>query len=147
MSKTPITMSDVIDRLFGRLAATYGAEWTRQWVNVPVSDIKTTWGHELAGYLGHMGAIAYALDNLPERCPNAIQFRNLCRAAPRLDVQFIEQPKASAERIAAELLAMVPIRNQPKVDGKEWARRLISRHESGEVIRTYSLNLARGALA
>jgi hypothetical protein len=31
-------------------------------------------------------------------------------------------------------------------DMKDWARRLINRHELGEKIRPYSLNLAREAL-
>ncbi len=28
------------------------------------------------------GRVAWALENLPERCPNVIEFRNLCRQAP-----------------------------------------------------------------
>ena len=147
MRQNPIEMAEVIDRLFNRLSATYGADWTRQWANVPISDIKTAWGHELAGYIGHLSAIAYALENLPERCPNVIQFRNICRAAPSHEPPRIEPPRAKAELIAAELLRMGGMREKPpQVDGRDWARRIIARHEQGDRIRPYSLKCAESEL-
>ncbi len=145
MSKNPITMAEVIDRLFTRLAATYGAEWVRQCEATPMSDIKTVWGHELAGYITHLSAIAYALDTLPERCPNVIQFRNLCRAAPAKTVKQIEAPKANPEFVAKVLAQLSDA--PPQVDGKEWARRILSRKAAGEVINAFSLKCAQGALA
>jgi len=36
----------VIDRLFERLGATYGASWSKMWADVPLVDVKTTWAHE-----------------------------------------------------------------------------------------------------
>ena len=144
MSKNPTTMADVIDRLFNRLSATYGADWTRQWANIPISDIKTAWGHELAGYVSHLSAIAYALDNLPERCPNVIQFKNLCRAAPARDVPRIEPPKADPIRVAAVLAKLSDA--PPKAAGREWARGIISRKEAGEHVNPTALKMARGAL-
>lgn len=35
---------------------------------------------------------------------------------------------------------------KPKLDGKEWARRILSSHAAGDNVRPYSLNLARQAL-
>lgn len=142
MSKNPPTM--VIDRLFARLSASYGAEWTRQWKDVPVVDVKTAWCHELAGYANHLSAIAYALDNLPERCPNVIQFRNICRAAPARVILQIDPPKADPERVAAALAKLTEAK--PKVDGREWARRIIQRKADGEFINPYALNCAKTAL-
>ena len=144
MSKNPPTMADVIDRLFSRLSATYGADWTRQWKDIPISDVKTAWGHELAGYINHMGAIAYALDNLPDRCPNVIQFRNICRAAPARDVPRIEAPKANPEIIAHVLSKLAE--PAPKTDGREWARRKLAAHAAGDRVGVFGLNLARQAL-
>lgn len=140
-----ITMADVIDRLFTRLSATYGAAWTRQWADVPIVDVKTAWGHELAGYIDHMQAIGYALDNLPERCPNVIQFKHLCRAAPQRDVPRIEAPKADPARVA-EVLSKLALPPTTGHDPKAWARRIVARHEQGDNIRPYSLKLAQSAL-
>lgn len=143
-TQNPITMGDVIDRLFTRLAASYGAEWTRQWAKVPMNDVKTAWSYELGGYISHLSAIAYALDNLPERCPSLIAFRNICRAAPGRVVPMIESPKADPERIAAALATLAPA--TPRTDGHEWARRIIARHKQGDKLMPYSLNLAQSAM-
>lgn len=145
MSKNPIAMADVIDRLFTRMAATYGPEWTRQCGATPMADIKTVWGYELAGYIDHLTAIAYALDNLPERCPNVIQFRNLCRSAPAREVPRIEPPKADPERVKAELAKLTPA--PARTDGREWARRILARHAQGDHIGIFALRQAKGALA
>lgn len=144
MSKKTITMAEVIDRLFSRLLATYGAAWTRQLSDVPIADVKTAWGYELSGYIDHLDAIAYGLDNLPERCPNVIQFRNLCRAAPARDVPRIEAPKADPARVA-EVLAKLSTPTE-KVDSKEWARRIIARHTQGDRIGVFALNQAQSGL-
>ena len=147
MSGGKVTMNEVVDRLFQRLAATYGAAWSRQWEGVPIGDVKTAWMHELEGYMDNLDAIKYALENLPERCPNVIQFRNICRSAPSVQHVQIERPKADPAIVAMVLRGMSdkkPVNTQH--DEKEWARRILSRHEQGEKIRPYSLNLARGAL-
>lgn len=147
MSKNPITMAESIDWLFTRLAGTYGAQWTRQWEGTPISDVKSAWGYELSGYAGQPTAIRYALENLPERCPNVIQFRNLCRAAPSHEPPRIEQPRAKAELIAAELLRMGGMREKPaQTTMKDWAHRIIARYEQGDKLSPHSLNCARDAL-
>lgn len=146
MSKNPITMASVIDRLFTRLAASYGAEWTRQWKDIPIVDMKTAWGHELASFITDLPAIAQALDNLPERCPNVVQFKALCRANRTVKATLmLPEPKSNPAFIAEVIakLADAP----PKIDGKEWARRIVARHAAGEFINIFSLRQAKGALA
>ena len=144
-TKPPITMVEVIDRLFERLAAVYGAQWLRQWEGTPMGDVKSAWGHELQGYIGNLPAIAYALDNLPERCPNAIQFRNLCRAAPKPDVPRIDPPKADPAIVAHVLAGLAkPTRNQHSM--KEWARRLKDRHSAGDRLNRYQIQCYKAAL-
>ena len=71
-------MTEVIDRIFHRLSATYGADWARQCATVPIADVKTALAQDLAGYINNLLAISYTFENLPERCPNVIQFRNPC---------------------------------------------------------------------
>jgi len=119
-----------IDRLFERLSATYGAAWTRQWLDVPMADVKTAWGHELSGFAGQLESVAWALENLPERCPNVIEFRNLCRRAPAPELPRLPEPKADPERLKRELSKLGEIRakaaaNTGLVDHKAWARRIL----------------------
>ena len=137
-------MNEVIDRLFKHLLATYGAAWTRQYEGVPISDVKTVWMHELAGYNDHLQAIAYALEILPERCPNVIQFRNLCRAAPTVDVPRIEAPKASPEVVSMVLAGLKPAGN--RVTMKDWALRLRARFEAGEKLSLFQIKAFQTAL-
>ena len=141
-----ITMAEVIDRIFHRLLGTYGADWSRQWATVPIVDVKNAWAHELAGYVNHLQAISYAFENLPERCPNAIQFRNLCRAAPAKPVTKIEAPKADLQRARAELENLHKLPAPIKSDGLEWARRIVARYELGEKINFFTLKCAQLAL-
>ena len=75
-----------VDRIFHRLAATYGADFMRKYEGVDEADMKTVWAHELGGFAGDLMAIAWALENLPERCPNVIEFRAICRKSPRVEL-------------------------------------------------------------
>lgn len=143
--------SKAIDRLFERLAATYGAAWTRQWADVPIADVKSVWAHELAGYTNRLEALAWALENLPERCPNAIEFRNICRNAPAPAVKPLPMPKADPERVKAELAKLGHVSAGQRevgigVDHKAWARGILSRHEAGEKLNPTTLRFAREAL-
>ena len=141
-----------VDRLFERLAAIYGAAWLRQWDGIPINDVKAVWAHELSGFSGRLEAIAWALENLPERCPNVIEFRNICRQAPAPEVPKLPEPNADPERVRAELakLGYKPPSERGAsavtVDHKVWAKRIIARHESGEKVRPISLRFAREAL-
>lgn len=144
--KQIFTMADSIDWLFTRLAGTYGAQWTRQWEGTPMTDIKTAWGHELSGYAGNPSAIRYALDNLPERCPNVIQFRNLCRAAPSKEAPRIEAPKAHPDVVAKVLAGLAPAVDNPH-GMRAWAHRLKARHAAGDKLSAYQVKCYEMALA
>lgn len=138
-----------IDRLFERLALTYGTQWDRMWEG-RIQDAKTMWANELSGY-GHengLRCIAWALENLPDRAPNLIQFRNLCRLAPAPEAPKQVEVKADPERVKTELSKLGEIvRERPSsFDHKEWAKRLLSRHESGEILNITTLRFAREAL-
>ena len=138
-----------IDRLFERLAATYGAQWTRQWQDVPMADVKTGWAHELAVFANSLHRIAWALENLPPKCPNAIEFKALCRQAPAPETPRLPEPKADPERVKAELAKLAPVRAAMATtsnDGRDWARRIVSRHQAGDRILPCTLRFAREAL-
>lgn len=140
-----------IDRLFERLSATYGAEWKRAAGDVPLVDVKTIWAHELSGFANQLESIAWALENLPERVPNIIQFRNLCRMSQRKEVPQLEGPRADPERVRAELAKLRPLvmkkAESSGTDHKEWARILIARHKNGDnTVKPIQIKFAREAL-
>lgn len=144
------------DHLFGRLVATYGNDFMRRWEGQNELAVKACWAHELAGYAGgrdDMLPIAWALENLPEKAPNVIEFRNLCRRAPAPEVPRLEAPKADPERVRAVLAKLAPLREACASgapagygDGRDWARKVVQRHASGERVNVYPLRLAREAL-
>ena len=131
--------TQAIDRLFQRLAASYGAQWTRQWADVPVSDVKTAWSHELAPFADNLKAIGWALENLPDYCPNLLQFKTLCKQAPKPDYKHLESPKAPGDLVDSEILKMIKTLVEPAKDKdyKAWAKRLKARDEAGEALSTH----------
>ena len=140
-----------VDRLFERMAATYTNAWVRQFDAVPLADVKTAWAHELAGFSGRLEAVAWALENLPDRCPNVIEFKRLCGNAPRPVEPKLPEPKADPERVATELSKLEKSKALAKVnkaasDHKAWARGILARHDAGERVNPTSLRLAREAL-
>ena len=142
--------SKAIDRLFDRLTATYGNEWINRWQGLDGQAIKSLWAHELSGYATRLEAIAWALENLPPRAPNVIEFKHLCRSAPAPEAQKLPEPKADPERLKLELSKLGEIRAKAvattTVDHKAWARRIIGRFDAGEKLNPTSLRFARDAL-
>lgn len=110
---------DWVDRLFARLQGVYGREFTGQFstgldvngVDLGIENAKQVWAEELGGFSEWPEAIAYALSHLPERCPNAIRFRDLCRHAPpknnvaQLEHKLTEEQMAANKKRVADLLA------------------------------------------
>lgn len=139
-----------IDRLFARLLATYGTQWTRLWDGVDPNAVKSSWAHELSGFDGRLTAVAWALENLPVKCPNVIEFRNLCRQAPMPETKMLPEPKADPERIRAELAKLAPLmrRPAPQIDGRDWARRILQKHEAkARNYSPYTISLARSVMS
>jgi len=134
------------DHLFNRLLAEYGAQWSKQWQDVPIQDAKNAWARELGQYAGRLEAIAYALDNLPERAPNAVQFRNLCRSAPAPAVLALPGPEANPARMREELakLGHVTGAKVQTTTGMHWAEKVLRRSMVERVSPTV-LRMAKAA--
>jgi hypothetical protein len=139
-----------IDRLFQRLGATYGASWDRSLGDAPIGDVKSAWAHELSGFSGRLEVVAWALENLPERCPNVIEFRNLCRRAPAPETPQLPEPPANPERMRAELAKLQPILDRAYKDNADdrlaWARRIVSRRQQGGRVAHGTYKIAADAL-
>lgn len=137
----------VIDRLFERLIATYGREFAARYEGIDTEAVKAAWAHELSGFAARLPDIAWALENLPERCPNAIEFRNLCRTAPAQNTPRLPEPPADPERVRAELAKLQAVRGgNAERDPKDWARVVLQRIERGERVLSYTRRSARAAL-
>jgi len=141
----------VVDRLFERLAATYGRQWSALWSDTPVNDVKSAWSHELAGFSRNLEALAWALEHLPEGAPNVIQFRNLARQAPPPDAPKLPEPPLDAERVKAALRLLQSLTNPPlkeeHFDGLKWAKRIMQRVGKGDPPCRAAVTLAKEALA
>ena len=140
-----------VDRLFDRLSATYGRQFIGVYEGLEPSAIKTLWAHELDGFANRLGDIAWALENLPERAPNVIEFRNLCRRAPRSEADRLPEPPADPKMVRAELAKLKPILDRAKHSGPrlglDWARSIVRKKEAGGLVSPLPLKMAREALA
>jgi hypothetical protein len=138
---------EVIDRVFARLVATYGRDFSARWEGLDQNAVKSSWGHELGGYEKNLKAIAYALENLPERAPNVIEFRNICRRAPSVQTLQLEPPKF--DKAIAEMVmngTRKVLENSPKVDHKAWARKILDDVAAGMKKSPTVVQMARNAI-
>lgn len=141
--------SQAVDRLFARLSATYGRDFASKYEGLDQNAVKSSWSHELAGFAPHLDAIAWALENLPERAPNVIEFRAICRRAPAPEAPRLEYSPAGKERVAAELAKLGHVKGATPPQGKDyraWARAIVERHKSGDKITRTQLAMAKDAL-
>jgi hypothetical protein len=141
-----------VEYVFKHLAATYGAAWDRSLGQAPIADVMTVWDYQLQPFTSTTNAkkmILWALENLPDRCPNVIEFKALCRRAPSAELPALPEPKANPARVAAEIAKLEPLkaaRTSGPVDHKAWAKVLQKRHELGEKLNTNQIRCYRNAL-
>lgn len=141
-------MTQPIDRLFERLSMTYGIAWDNSLGTAPLNEIKSFWMHGLSGFLQSkesMMAISWALNHLPERPPNLVQFKNLCYQAPAVERPKLPSPPADPERVKQELAKLAGI-NKPKQDPKDWARKILGDYAAGVKKPVAVVQMARDAL-
>jgi hypothetical protein len=105
--------SELLDRLFGKLAVRYGDAWFRKWDGIPMLAVRADWAEVLDG-LGE-ASIAYGLQYLPvDFPPTASAFRELCNSRPAenplpmLEHKHVNGPGAAEaiermQRIKAEI--------------------------------------------
>jgi len=106
MTQNPVLPSSWVEKIFARMQGIYGRDFTGQFstgmvngVDAGLENAKATWAEELGGFVKWPEAIAYALEHLPERVPNCIKFKELCRMAPRPEPVKLEH-KISEEQMA-----------------------------------------------
>jgi len=157
MSKNSLP-ADWVDRIFFRMSGVYGKEFLSQYkvideftgADVGLENAKVVWAEELATFQGWPEAIAYALENLPDRPPNVIKFRELCRHAPakQSNVMITNDPtKASHQKAREAIAGLRSMMNMPsRGDNRDWARKILREHEQGIHKTPTVLSMARKAL-
>jgi hypothetical protein len=101
------SLSECVERVFERLALTYGRDFTDRYAGMDAVLVKAAWARELDGWHTRPRAVAYALDHLPSghRPPTAIDFRDLCNRAPELNAPRLPAPTPTDRERVARMLA------------------------------------------
>ena len=137
--------SNWTETIFSKLTLIYGRDFTGRCEGMNICDIKTDWSHELDGYDKRPKSIAWALDNLPpSKPPTVLEFRKLCNTVPQEATLLLPEPKSDPAFVAQVLAKMADAPS--RIDGKDWAKRIIARDADGAVVSPYSLKCARDAL-
>jgi hypothetical protein len=147
-------LQHAVDRLFARMTAIYGREFSGKFDGTTPEAVKAAWAHELRFFERQLDSVAWAIEHLPEKCPNAVQFRNLCNNAPvnnavamLPDQSPVRGPTAAEREVLRSLSADIKANSIFARPGRDWARGLIARNESGTHSATpVALAMARDAL-
>lgn len=128
-------MSEVVDYVFSKLAANYGSAWDRSLGDAPLLDVKSVWADKLDGFTVTTQSkkrVLWALDNLPEKCPNPIVFRNLCLQAPSEEPLKLPLPKVNPEIAKMVIEGSRKVLSGPQsVYFRAWAKKILIEHKGG----------------
>jgi len=110
-----------VDRIFTKLAVTYGQRFLGLYAGLDLQAVKDDWAHELRGYAQSPSAIKHALTVLPiDKPPTVLEFKQLCRGAPQYaDTKQLESPRTPPPANMVEAVAEV-VKAKPN-DAKQWA--------------------------
>jgi len=134
-----------VDRIFDKMTLTYGQHFLNRWRDLDLNAVKSDWMYELSGFEKAPHAIAFGLSNLPETAPTVVQFKNLCRQAPSVEVPALPVKPMDAEKITAVIAPLIERMSAlPKtVDFKQWAKDILANPKG----RTpTAIQMARNAL-
>lgn len=135
----------LIELIFSKLSLVYGRDFLARWEGQNLMEVKADWMRELAPSLSHPTAIKYALEHLPERAPNVVQFRALCIGRPEPELPQLPAPAATdavVQKVVSGALAM----SNGEGDPKNWAFRLRKREWEGDRLTITQRAMWRAAL-
>lgn len=141
-----------VDQIFLKLALVYGRDFIGRWEGLEIADVKADWSHELAGLENWREAIAHALATLPPgKPPTVLEFRELARKAPQRAREALPGPPVNQKRANAELAKARELTGGRRLSSgnggnKAWARRVIERHNAGELLSPFTLRSAAEAI-
>nr|WP_315471739.1 hypothetical protein [uncultured Rhodoferax sp.] len=138
-----------VDHVFSALLLAYGPAFTRSLGDAPEKEIKTFWGYQLSDFthsLEAKRAIVWALQNLPPKVPNAIEFKLLCRNAPSKQVLALPAVVTVNPEIAAKVLEGLKSHPVAKIDHKAWAHRILADVKAGMKRSPAVVQMAKNAI-
>lgn len=134
-----------VDRIFQKLALTYGRTFLNRWEGMDINAVKEDWGHELRGFQQSPDAIKHALEHLPpDKAPTVLEFRDLCLKAPKYAAKALPAPKPDPA-VVREVMGAI---NKPTSDYDRlgWAKRLLGRVAGGEKLPKAHIDMAKRAI-
>lgn len=104
MSETlPALPLDLIKKIFSRMAAIYGSQFSAKWYSENMEEVLNVWAYELRNFGPTPNAIKYALEHLPtEYPPNLLQFKELSREG----LKFEPKPIGLEWKLTEEEMAL-----------------------------------------
>jgi hypothetical protein len=135
-----------ITRLFDRMTTRYADAWVRKWEAVNPASMAEDWIEVMDGISAE--GVKFGLQNLPDRPPNASEFRSLCMSmpVPVEPMPALPGPSANPEFVKGEVQKMNLMAKPAGFDFKAWAWRLKAREESGEKLSKAQRDMWRAAL-
>ena len=103
----------------------------------------------MSGFARNLEPLRYALRNLPERCPNVVQFRAIANCCPLPEFKQLEAPAADPAKVAqatAQLGQAAKAMTAQRQDPRAWARRILERVAAGEKVGRYARESAEVAM-
>lgn len=144
MSQQSALPEQWVDRIFQKLAVTYGRDFLSRWEGLDIGAVKGDWGHELRGFQQSPDAIKHALEHLPhDKPPTVLEFRELCLKAPKYAPKALPAPKPDPAVVREVMGALKPA---GEYDRLGWAKRLLGRAAGGEKLPKAHVDMAKRAL-
>lgn len=137
----------VIDKLFLRLSNVYGSQWTGLWRDNDIDEVKDLWADELRYFADRLEAFAWALDHLPERVPNLVEFKKLMMAAPTSKKPDALEWTATTPIPPAISEQLKKVKVPKAVDHKAWAKKILQDVADGIPRRPIAVRFAKEALS
>lgn len=142
--------SDWIERIFKRLSAIYGQEFSYKWENTDPGALKREWAEALGGF--HAADIAAALQSCRSqpKAPNLPEFASLCRQNMNTHQKPAMAPLSSEDKAAAAKVAELVTKSLSAKEAntkgylvndvlvtiyKQWAVDLVKREAGGESLQ------------
>ena len=147
------------DRLFARFVAMYGAQKVgAMWADADVDAVRDTWAGAIGRFSPQSIAVAVRelVDSGREWPPTLPEFVELCRrgALARQQSQGVAALPApgqthTSREDAGEILGRIgaaAVLDRGGKNPREWAHRIIRRHQAGEPVPAAALMMARTAV-
>ena len=138
----------LIERLFSRLQSMYGQQFLAMWERTDLAEVKDLWADKLGFYTPLQIGAALDLTIENKFPPNLPEFVAICaqaaKARPRPQQNELEiTPLSRDEAEKFMQVAKAKVSVTEGADPRDWARKIIIRHEAGEQIQAKVLRLAK----